>query len=670
MALSFSNNMNRNDSVDCGVCRNTYHMNCVQPPLAKKPSRGFAWSCGPCSRAQERKLEQRHTAILSADRDEDLVEDEEDEAGAIIPVVKADQPEIPKDIPAAQAEIAQARMWPWRYLGVHCRVEDVLQYDDRAIYPRASSRLGIRHQAVIAAWYGREVTLVKPMEIKKKFAKGASNKKDSKLSKETIAVLEADKMERASRPKWMQDEPEGYIARGEDLPNDDPKCTAQRLFVMPAEPVSKKSGFAAANAPPSSNSEIVDDFMTKARALGMKYGVGKLRYELGFLPDSTDSALDSRKLPTNYLDKALQILSKNGFNSDMGLAQLRNALSPKDLGNPELTKEELKKFEDGVAKYGSELRSVRKHVKTRSHAEIVRFYYVWKWTPRGKAIWGRFGGRRGTKRRAEASWTEIADDEDDSAFDNIKCSARKRRFQCKFCFLRSSRQWRRAPNVAPGATVLADPKAGTKDKANQLVVALCQRCAGLWRRYAIQWEDPDEIARSYNQPGGRAWKRKTDEEMLRELVLANEAAHVPTSAVAASVATSIGIPVTIQVPQELKKKVKDRNDQEQTTPMPSTDSKLKKPAIPPPPRPPTPPIIPQQPKMRTLPCAVCRLVEPVDDQLLSCKECKLTVHRQCYAIPEHTNANKWVCDTCVNDKNAQLPNISHVSHVSKLHLDR
>lgn len=30
-------------------------MNCVRPPLLKQPSRGFAWACGPCSRAQEIK---------------------------------------------------------------------------------------------------------------------------------------------------------------------------------------------------------------------------------------------------------------------------------------------------------------------------------------------------------------------------------------------------------------------------------------------------------------------------------------------------------------------------------------------------------------------------------------------------------------------------------------
>ena len=71
-----------NDSVECAVCKNTYHMQCVRPPLLKKPSRGFAWACGPCSRAQERKLEARRTPIIGdvpADDEEEIMEEEEDD---------------------------------------------------------------------------------------------------------------------------------------------------------------------------------------------------------------------------------------------------------------------------------------------------------------------------------------------------------------------------------------------------------------------------------------------------------------------------------------------------------------------------------------------------------------------------------------------------------------
>jgi len=144
-------------------------MNCVRPPLLKKPSRGFAWACGPCSRAQERKLEARRTPVIGSNtpdvEEEEFVEEEDDD---MLPTTNAPTPDADDDRPAAEAEVAHAKLWTMRYLGIHCRIEDVLQYDDRAIYPRASSRIGPRHQANTMDWYGRPVELVKPKEIKKK----------------------------------------------------------------------------------------------------------------------------------------------------------------------------------------------------------------------------------------------------------------------------------------------------------------------------------------------------------------------------------------------------------------------------------------------------------------------------------------------------------------------
>src|SRR5579871_2825934 len=130
-------------------------MNCVRPPLLKKPSRGFAWACGPCSRAQERKLEARNTPNLVdpiVDGDEEEIVDEEEDDG----LVQGDDADTGRTSPARSIDedypvhpgtaeqIYQASLWPFRYLGVHCKVEDALDYDDR-IYPRASSRLGPRH---------------------------------------------------------------------------------------------------------------------------------------------------------------------------------------------------------------------------------------------------------------------------------------------------------------------------------------------------------------------------------------------------------------------------------------------------------------------------------------------------------------------------------------------
>ena len=190
-----------NDSVDCAMCKNTYHMNCVRPALQKKPARGFAWSCGPCSRKQERKLEARNTPLvgeraLEGDDEELLDEEEDDHGGLSHPTNGNISHELSVQIsgprPATAEQIAQAKLWPYRYLGNHCEVEDALDYDDR-IYPRASSRIGNKHQANVHVWHGRPIELVKPADIKKKYMKGGGHKKDAKLTKETDAAIEDEK---------------------------------------------------------------------------------------------------------------------------------------------------------------------------------------------------------------------------------------------------------------------------------------------------------------------------------------------------------------------------------------------------------------------------------------------------------------------------------------------
>ena len=636
-----------NDSVDCAMCKNTYHMNCVQPPLAKKPARGFAWSCGPCSRKQEKKLEARNTPLLhgqiEGEEDENFDEEEEDHAAASNHTNRSTPgaADLDQEVRAATKEqLAQAKLWPYRYFGIHCENEDALDYDDR-IYPRASSRLGPRHQANVLAWHGHKVEYVKPAEIKKKYIKGNSHKKDAKLSKETIAAIEADKVAREKRPKWVIDEPPGYVHRALDLLESDVQRTSKTIFKLPQ--VGERSSRGGDDHQPSLRSDdkeqILDNYMAKAKKIAPSLGL--------------------EEYSTNLLDKAIELLYANKFNAEAALKQLQNVDTRKDLKEPRLTKDELKRFEEAVAKYGSNLGDISRHVgKSVKHGDIVRFYYIWKKTEKGKQIWGSYEGRK-SKKQAKQSNTalldDVADDYDDSAFDNDKAAKRKRGFECKFCFTRSSRFWRRAPQTAPGTTVPAESGArGNKDKGNHLMVALCQRCAGLWRRYAIQWENIDEVAKKVAQTGGRAFKRKLDEELLIELVNANEASSVSMSMTAVQAAQSLGIEVSpslaIQPEQEgSRKKAKVSVEKEPPQPPTQVDPPKKKVVE----KPPEPPPVPEQPKMKVLKCMVCLQMDPQGDEHFCCRHCRLTVHRNCYGIPEGRSPSKWLCDMCLNDSTNQ-----------------
>ncbi|KAI0383813.1 hypothetical protein F5Y04DRAFT_21861 [Hypomontagnella monticulosa] len=622
-----------NDSVDCAVCQQTYHMNCVRPPLLKKPSRGFAWACAACSRAQERKLEARHTpSMLDAHpelEEEEVWEDDEDgiDTNRTSPADGIDD----SHQPATAEQIYHASLWPYRYLGQHCKPEDALDYDDR-IYPRAGSRLGPKHQATVLPWPGRPVQLVKPLEIKK------PGKKDSKQAKEALAALEAEKAAREKRPRWVQDEPPGYVARGEDYDNDDPNNTAQLLW--------KPLG----DVDTSITEPQLDEYVANAKA--------KL-IPMFNLP----------KESTNVRDVAINTL----FENDYDLSKASKALTKVDKSvfkEPELTPAEIKKFEEAVTKYGSELYLVTKHVKTVKHSQIVRFYYTWKKSDRGKQIWGNFSGRKGKKEAKKAEATanklqdDVADGEDDSAFDTEKALKLKRGFMCKFCFTKSSRQWRRAPNSASGLVIEGGGKHANKDKGVQYIGALCRRCAELWRRYAIQWEDMEDLAKKVAAAGGRSWKRRVDEELLKEIMSANEMMSMTvyntpngnTPAAQASTATPTPHPNGTEPPP--RKKLKTIADKEAEANGPDsggistiTQPKKKEKAV----EKPAPPPAPELPKLRALPCAIChQLTSTGDNALVSCRECRLTVHRKCYGVVDNRLPSKWTCDMCLNDKNPQV----------------
>lgn len=631
------------DSVDCAVCKLTYHMQCVQPPLLKKPSRGFGWSCGPCSRKQERRLEARGA---KGEDDEEEALEEEDHAHS-----SAQRSSSPESVDTKQQErpkptkeqLAQADLWPYRYLGIHCKVEDAVDYDDR-VYPRSSSRLGPRHQANVNVWHGRPVEYVKPAEKRRKWGKGAAAK--PKPVEDTDEPKE-------KRPKWVLDAPPGYLRRGEDFPNDDLACTAKSLWKPPPrgdipERGMEDSPFEGLKGLDNRQKErLIDEHMAKAR--------------------KTAPSLGLKQHHTNFLDRSLHLLYAHKFDSEAALKELRATDPRKDLKEPKLTKEELRRFEEGVSKFGSNMTEVIRHVgngKPKQFGEIVRFYYTWKKTERGKQIWGSYEGRKSKKQIAAANAAladDVADDHDDSAFDYEKATKKKRGFECKHCGTRHSRQWRRAPGVPPGATVAIEK--GAKDKPTQLMVALCNRCAILYRKYGMHWEDIEEIARRVAQTGGRAIKRKQDEEVLIELINANEDAQMLMSPVVAQAAQLMGMEVSpslIASPEEIAKRKKlDKAipvPEKEPVPAPAAAAPVaapeaaKKKIVE---KPPEPPLIPEKPRLKEQPCGVCLYTETFGDEFYSCSHCRLTVHSRCYGIPEGKPKDGWKCDPCMNDMTQQ-----------------
>ncbi|KAH7914580.1 hypothetical protein BJ138DRAFT_1143440 [Hygrophoropsis aurantiaca] len=133
------------DTVQCDRCKKFFHMGCVQPPLLAKPSRGYGWTCAPCSKRHEEEVDSHEVRHPT-------------------PVIKPKSNAPPprgrgrprKDRSLAEKEenvnIKYFKMWPFRYFGQYTVAEDTLDPDD-LIFPRAATRVGPKFQAnVPSAW--------------------------------------------------------------------------------------------------------------------------------------------------------------------------------------------------------------------------------------------------------------------------------------------------------------------------------------------------------------------------------------------------------------------------------------------------------------------------------------------------------------------------------------
>ena len=242
------------------------------------------------------------------------------------------------------------------------------------------------------------------------------------------------------------------------------------------------------------------------------------------------------------------------------------------------------------------------------------------------------------------------------------------RFRCRFCKASRSRIWRRAPGPPITVHQTPDPAAQQipRDRESNVISALCQRCAVLWRRYGIPFEDIDEVAKRISQTGGRAARRRVDEDLLQELLTANAAARITSSRFVQDTAQAAGltIPEAPHDPEEIetdlvgKRRVRITDEVRDGPGSPDVNgsagmAKKKKPE-----KTSIPPVVIEFPEPKTMPCAVCQSSIVSGQMAVICKDCRMTVHHACYGLPAETTFAKWVCDTCTNDRNTQTATVS------------
>ncbi|KAG5519713.1 hypothetical protein PMAC_001870 [Pneumocystis sp. 'macacae'] len=592
----------------CAVCHDDYHMRCVKPPLLKKPSKGFAWTCTPCSRAECRRIEANNNLKVSSERQsknidlknlkKDNNETEDDSELSDITLSTSsntlesinynqmDEGKIYKQPTEQQKTIT--KLWPYRYLGIHCNVEDVLDYDDR-IYPRAASRIGGKHQAVIPEQNGALINkLQTPIDIRKK-KKGKHTYKYSNISEDEISQQIDSLVEPSNITKTDSSTHSFKSSDSKSVFNKNYSFTIRKdnKYVLRG---SDNTSIKLFSKPENIPDNLIDTYLDKVKHIAQK--------------------LSLPSFSTDFQDMVLTTLYKCQFDINAAISSL-SSLTREHLNIPEFNTLELQQFENAVSQYGSELYLVANEIPTKSLSEVIRFYYFWKKTASGRNIWGNYSGRRKKEEKVFSSnhnrsildsslylTEDIADSSDDSAYNSEKAILRQKSFICKFCSITKSQLWKRAP----GGSIISD---------KNVVTALCQRCGELWRKYSVRWEPPEEIARKLSEPGARWRKKKFEEELLKEQLVFEEREKIEENN------DRTGSGKRRRLKNEIKCLKKDIND--------SLISKE---------------------NFTTL-CRVCELFEP-KSMLYKCKTCGLIVHKTCYGIS--IDSDSWYCDMCINDK--------------------
>lgn len=641
------------DSVQCCECDDLYHLLCLDPPIFKKPARGFAWSCINCVK----KIEQKKMipSLIPEVHNNEILRSHpvrlplyEELAIVFLEKDKANTFEMTRN----------KEEWVYRYLGMHAKLEDALDLEDRP-YPRAASRLGPKHQlAGMQPWLGHHLQYFDPSELNEEFQGQAPStgrkKKGGRRRNKTIGEelqplplpQEYQDTPPDEFPSWLQPRPEGYIERGGD-------DTVTLMWDQSNE-----------------KDETVEKYVEECAPIAKS---------LNLLANTP-----------NFMDAILKNLLDCQYDYTKAM-DLNKQLTRETLREPTFTEKEIQLFENGVRKYGSELWPTFKEVNSQSFAMVVRFYYLWKKTKNGHLIWDNFEGRKkykSKKQDADAEDADLANSGDDSSYDVSK--SKNKKFQCKHCKTDESIQWFRAY--------------GAQHPENEpdTVMALCKRCARIWRRYAVLWEDPNDVMKRIAMKGiTNINKRKIEAELLldSEMIL-KMVKDMPvtkkrksTSADEASLngkSKKSSPSPTSETPKKMKKQaVVDQEDVIKEEPLrdvaplvnynesqsvnlqqiltehmylytsPIYNSKLKyrEPNVQKPSQNGSVASIPRPNKSSVSIITLCGLCRDSADytNALHCQGCGLTVHPMCYGVPVDQNLDygmfKWFCDPCSNTLN-------------------
>ncbi|KAI9319266.1 hypothetical protein BX666DRAFT_1443656 [Dichotomocladium elegans] len=593
-------------SVRCAACMKNYHMACLNPPLLRKPAKGFAWQCAFCSRKTEivetsvveenksqrnypgraarrqtRNLTRAQAAKNELPRSDGGVVDGADEVAPSVPP-KKQQSANSKIRPQANGtekdryhqKLRVTNMWPFRYFGIHTDLHDILDIDGR-IYPRARGRLGARYQTEpIGDYRGSpgKIQHTNKASTPPRAITTPSRSKAKQLEKrgktKNKRCLEGSPGA-SSGPSVHEDDTvdEGPVERGTD-------ATITRLFAHPTRLDEFK----------------LDQYMEQAKAI---------------------PTLPLPAYSSDIQDRILLELESHNYNTVAALEAVAR-LTADDFPDAAVkwTGQEEEAFEKAITVHGHDLYSVSRKIPTKRHQDVVRYFYRWKKTDRYEPVYSQWTviykpTKRFKRRSRNNSLTardNMSPDEDDGpgteSGEEIDLTVVRPDIHsiqvchCANCLVPNSPVWRRMPT-------------DVDRKRKHFQQVLCNLCGEFWLKYGVM-RKVDDKANGLSKGTSSMIDLSTPNKPMFA-----DGQQLASTATMSGKNSEVKRKKALDLVSVKKRKVGLRPEHTR--------------------------------------CAVCANLEPTD-LLMTCFECHMSVHGDCYGAAKSNNDN-WLCDICSDKKN-------------------
>ena len=134
------------EALKCIMCQGFHHMLCINPPMLRKPSKGFAFQCALCTKlamdsASSSPTAPKQSSVVSnsaaSSGQNSPRGSPKQKSVATLTVVPAtrnsntrnDAKSLLASAPSTSQDQKMSHMWPFRYFGTHADIQDIFGMD-------------------------------------------------------------------------------------------------------------------------------------------------------------------------------------------------------------------------------------------------------------------------------------------------------------------------------------------------------------------------------------------------------------------------------------------------------------------------------------------------------------------------------------------------------------